>query len=224
MEIILLRHGESTANAAGTLAGRDDAVDLTERGLEQVRQARALIPELAGEDPIAVFSSPVHRCVRTAEELLRDGARADAPAFTIHDDLTEVEYGTWTGRPLKELLQEPLWQVIRRTPTAARFPEGESLAEVAVRSRRALDSVIAQARDAGARTAVLISHGDVIKLVLAHALGLETDRFQRIAVAPASVSRFVVGKPESIPPMTVTMVGATAGGRRPETRAPGGGR
>lgn len=219
-----MRHGESTANAAGVLAGRDDTVDLTDRGLVQVREARALVPELTGEKKLSVFTSPIHRCLRTAHELV--GTDDDAPSLPVSvlHDLSEVDYGEWTGRSIRELLKEPLWETVRRTPSAARFPGGESLAEVADRSRSALTRACEQATAEGAKAVVLVSHGDVIKLMLAHALGLEVDLFQRIAVAPASVSRFVVGKAASVPPMTVTMLGATAGGRRAEARQPGGGR
>lgn len=219
-----MRHGESTANAAGVLAGRDDSVDLTDRGLVQVREARDLVPELAGEKKLSVFTSPIHRCVRTAEELVTPDGTARTVPLTVLDDLSEVDYGEWTGRPIRELLKEPLWETVRRTPSRARFPGGESLAEVAARARRALTRAHDAAVAEEAKTIVLVSHGDVIKLMLAHALGLEVDLFQRIAVAPASVSRFVVGKADSVPPMTVTMVGATSRGRRAEARQPGGGR
>lgn len=219
-----MRHGESTANAAGVLAGRDDTVDLTDRGLVQVREARALVPELAGEKKLSVFTSPIHRCVRTAEELVAADGDAPSVPFSVLDDLSEVDYGEWTGRSIRALLKEPLWDTVRRTPSVARFPGGESLAEVAARSHSALTRACELAAAEGTKAVVLVSHGDVIKLMLAHALGLEVDLFQRIAVAPASVSRFVVGKAESVPPMTVTMLGATARGRRAEARQPGGGR
>ena len=225
-----MRHGESTANAAGVLAGRDHGVDLTDRGVEQVREARALVPEIADADAaVTVLSSPIHRCVRTTEELLAvpELAAPDHAAprsYGVLDELAEVEYGDWTGRPIKELLREPLWKTVRTTPSRARFPGGESLAEVAARSRSALESACRAAEETSSTALVLVSHGDVIKLMLAHALGLEVDRFQRIAVSPASVSRIAVGKPQSHPPMTVTMPGATARGRRAQTQAPGGGR
>lgn len=229
MEIILVRHGESTANAGGVLAGRDDSVELTDQGRTQVREARDLIPELTGDRPAPVFSSPIRRCLMTADELMRaDGASAgpqSAPGpCTVLEDLSEVHYGEWTGRRIRDLLKEPLWETVRSTPSRARFPGGESLAEVAVRSRSALESAREQAHERGAKAAILVSHGDVIKMMLAHALGMDVDRFQRIAVAPASVSRLVVGKTGSVPPMTVTMLGATARGRRAQARQPGGGR
>ena len=233
MEIILVRHGESTANAGGVLAGRDDSVELTDQGRTQVREARDLIPELTGDRPAAVFSSPIRRCLMTAHELMDEheliaaaGPQSQSPRSpcTVLQDLSEVDYGDWTGRRIRDLLDEPLWETVRAAPSRARFPGGESLAEVAVRSRSALESAREQAHDRGAKVAILVSHGDVIKLMLAHALGMEVDRFQRIAVAPASVSRLVVGKNGSVPPMTVTMLGATARGRRAQARQPGGGR
>lgn len=218
-----MRHGESTANAGGVLAGRDDSVELTDQGRTQVREARDLIPELTGDRPAAVFSSPIRRCLMTADELAA-GPQSSRSPVTVLEDLSEVDYGDWTGRRIRDLLAEPLWETVRATPSRARFPGGESLAEVAVRSRAALSTACEQATDAGAKTAVLVSHGDVIKLMLAHALGMEVDLFQRIAVAPASVSRLAVGRTGSIPPMTVTMLGATARGRRAQARKPGGGR
>ncbi|SMY10873.1 histidine phosphatase family protein [Brevibacterium jeotgali] len=237
MEIILVRHGESTANAGGVLAGRDDSVELTDQGRTQVREARDLIPELTSDRPAAVFSSPIRRCLMTAHELMNVHepiAAADPAASpqsrgphspcTVLQDLSEVDYGDWTGRRIRDLLDEPLWETVRAAPSRARFPGGESLAEVALRSRSALESACEQARDSGAKVAILVSHGDVIKLMLAHALGMEVDCFQRIAVAPASVSRLMVGKNGSVPPMTVTMLGATARGRRAQARQPGGGR
>lgn len=218
-----MRHGESTANAGGVLAGRDDSVELTDQGRTQVREARDLIPELTGDRPAAVFSSPIRRCLMTADELVAEVQSPPGPC-TVLEDLSEVDYGEWTGRTIRDLLKEPLWETVRATPSRARFPGGESLAEVAVRSRSALESACEQARASDAEAAILVSHGDVIKMMLAHALGMEVDRFQRIAVAPASVSRLVVGRAGSVPPMTVTMLGATARGRRAQARRPGGGR
>ena len=218
-----MRHGESTANAGGVLAGRDDSVELTDQGRTQVHEARDLIPELTHDQPAAVFSSPIRRCLMTADELTA-GVQSPLDPVTVLEDLSEVDYGDWTGRKIRDLLKEPLWETVRATPSLARFPGGESLAEVAVRSRTALESASEQARDAGAKAAILVSHGDVIKMMLAHALGMEVDRFQRIAVAPASVSRLVVGRTGSVPPMTVTMLGSTARGRRAQATRPGGGR
>ncbi|WP_291798584.1 MULTISPECIES: histidine phosphatase family protein [Brevibacterium] len=223
MEIILVRHGESTANVAGVLAGRSNDVALTERGREQVAGARVLVPEL-GVPEVPVLTSPIARCVATARILLEaEGREAREP--DVLDALAEVDYGEWTGRGIAELLREELWQTVRTSPSRARFPGGESLPEVAERTRAALAAAVRRGEEAQAETVVLVSHGDVIKLALAHALGVELDRFQRIAVAPASVSRIRVDAGDGHgPPMTVTMLGATAAGRRAEAAVPGGGR
>jgi broad specificity phosphatase PhoE len=113
---------------------------------------------------------------------------------TVHD-LGECRYGAWTGGALKDLAQDPLWRVVQDHPSAARFPDseefpGESIAEMqlrAVRAIRATDAAVA--RDHGPDALwVAVSHGDVIKSVIADAAGAHLDQFQRIMVDPASLS------------------------------------
>jgi probable phosphomutase (TIGR03848 family) len=104
--------------------------------------------------------------------------------------VSEVDYGAWTGKALKDLLNEPLWAVVQQHPSAAVFPEGEGLAHVqarAVAAVRAHDARITEEHGPGA-VWVLCSHGDVIKAVLADALGVHLDGFQRIVVDPCSIS------------------------------------
>jgi probable phosphomutase (TIGR03848 family) len=177
--LILIRHGRSTANGAGVLAGRSPGVDLDETGAEQ---ARGLVARMSGARVARLVSSPMLRCRRTAEPL------AAALGLPVHLDerIAEVDYGAWTGRALKDLAQEPLWRTVQSHPSAAVFPDGESLAEVSSRAVAAAREHAAAAGDDGA--AVLCSHGDVIKSILADALGIHLDGFQRIVVAPASIS------------------------------------
>ncbi|MEU4803868.1 histidine phosphatase family protein [Actinosynnema sp. NPDC023587] len=181
--VILLRHARSTANGSGVLAGRQPGVRLAERGEEQ---AAALVARLAGVPVDAVVTSPLERCRQTLAPLLADRGLQAA----IEPELAEVEYGEWTGRGLRELVEEPLWQVVQQHPSAAVFPGGEGLAAVqarAVAAIRAHDARIAA--EFGPRAVwVACSHGDVIKAVLADALGVHLDGFQRIVVDPASVS------------------------------------
>jgi probable phosphomutase (TIGR03848 family) len=135
----------------------------------------------------AVVASPLQRCRQTVAPLL--AARGDVPLVT-ESALSEVDYGEWTGRELKTLGKEPLWKVVQQHPSAARFPGGEGLAEVqarAVAAVRAHDARIAAEHGPDAIW-VACSHGDVIKSVLADALGLHLDSFQRIVVDPCSVS------------------------------------
>lgn len=177
--LILLRHGRSTANSAGILAGRSAGVDVDATGAEQ---AAALVDRLAGCHIARIVSSPLLRCRNTVAPL----AASLRLAVTIDERLAEVDYGDWTGRPLSELAQEPLWRTVQTHPSAAVFPNGEALAAV---SARAVAAARAHAADAEETGAVLIcSHGDVIASILADALGMHLDLFQRLVVSPASVS------------------------------------
>lgn len=183
MTVILLRHGLSTSNTAHTLAGRTPGVDLTERGQEQ---ARALVDRLTVLSLERIVHSPLLRCARTVAPL------ADKCGLEpIADEgLIEVDYGDWTGRPIGELLGEPLWKVVQRHASGAVFPGGEGLAQVqarAVATIRAHDRALAEQHDRDV-VWVACTHGDVIKSVLADALGLHLDGFQRIVVEPASIS------------------------------------
>jgi len=177
--LILLRHGRSTANNAGVLAGRTHGVDLDDAGRSQ---AADVVARLSGARIARVVSSPMVRCRHTAQPL------ADARGLPLQVDerIAEVDYGTWTGRRLAELADEPLWRTVQLHPAAAVFPGGEALAAVAVRAVAAAREHAERSGDDGA--AVLCSHGDVIKAILADALGLHLDSFQRLVVSPASLS------------------------------------
>jgi len=181
--VLLVRHG-LTALTGGVLAGRTPEVHLDERG---VRQATALGERVAAVPLAAIVTSPRERCTDTAQFVL-DAQRAAGrePQWQVDDRITECGYGAWTGRPLKELAKDPLWKVVQAQPSAARFPDGESLSDMSARA-------IAAVRDWDARLGpdavwVACSHGDVLKSIIADALGLHLDQFQRIAVDPCSVS------------------------------------
>ncbi|GAA1350687.1 histidine phosphatase family protein [Saccharothrix algeriensis] len=180
---ILLRHARSTANGSGVLAGRRPGVGLAERGAEQ---AAGLVARLAGVPVDAVVTSPLERCRQTLAPLLaeRGLAAVEEPR------LAEVEYGEWTGKEIRHLLDEPLWQVVQQHPSAAVFPGGEGLAAVQARAVAAIRAHDARVTaEFGPRAVwVACSHGDVIKAVLADALGVHLDGFQRIVVDPASLS------------------------------------
>lgn len=189
--VLLIRHGRTAANATGVLAGWMPGVDLDDRGREQ---AAALAQRLAAVPVSALVASPLERCQQTAASLAAVPGPKDAvrPDVATDDRLGECRYGDWTGRELKTLVKEPLWKVVQQHPSAAVFPgpEGESMRAM---QQRALDAV----RDWDARVAaehgddavwVAVSHGDVIKAVLADALGAHLDEFQRIVVSPCSVS------------------------------------
>jgi probable phosphomutase (TIGR03848 family) len=181
--LILLRHGRSSANAAGVLAGRTPGVELDETGRAQ---ALRVVDRLAGVPLAAVVSSPALRCEQTVAPLLSERGLD----LITEPGLAEVDYGSWTGGALKDLSQEPLWRVVQAHPSAAVFPDGEGLAGMQARAVEAVrrhDARIAAAH--GPRAVWLAcSHGDVIKSVLADALASHLDNFQRIVVDPCSVS------------------------------------
>jgi probable phosphomutase (TIGR03848 family) len=179
--VILLRHGRTTANASGVLAGWTPGVQLDDAGQTQ---ARAVAQRLAPVPLAAVVSSPLERCRETAGAVL-DGRGLE---LRTDDRLGEARYGDWTGRPIKELAKEPLWKVVQQHPSAAVFPgsEGEGLAQT---QARAVAAVRQWNEELGPDAVWLAcSHGDVIKAVLADAFGLHLDQFQRIVVDPASIS------------------------------------
>ncbi len=183
MTVILLRHGRSTANTAATLAGRMPGVGLDEMGQAQ---ARALVQRLGGLPLSAIVTSPLQRCQETVSDLSQSlGLEPE-----LDERLIEVDYGQWTGRPLSELLQEPLWKVVQEHPSAAVFPGGEGLAQVQARAVAAIrhhDQRLAERAGADSLW-VACTHGDVIKSVLADAFGTHLDGFQRIMTVPAAVS------------------------------------
>jgi len=195
--VLLVRHGRTTANAQGLLAGRAAGVRLDAVGRRQAEQAGR---RLAGLALAAVVTSPLERCRQTTRILLehQDGT----PETTVERGITECDYGEWQGRALKELAAEPLWKVVQAQPSAVTFPGGESMLEMQARSvaavRRHDERVRARHGDRAVWAAV--AHGDVIKSVLADALGMHLDLFQRIAVGPASISvvRFGASRPEVV--------------------------
>lgn len=183
--VLLVRHARTTANASGVLAGWTPGVGLDESGLAQ---AAALADRMRGLPIAALVSSPLERCQQTAHAI----SAAVSRDVATDDRLGEARYGEWTGRRLSELARTTLWRVVQDHPSAAVFPgpEGEALADVASRAVaavRAWDARVA-AEHGEAAVWVAVSHGDVIKAVLADALGMHLDAFQRIVVDPCSVS------------------------------------
>jgi len=226
--VLLVRHGRTTANAAGVLPGWTPGVDLDQRGR---RQARALAGRLAGLPLASVVTSPLERCRQTTDLLLSSRQVASAPgsrpvpapaaAPEVDDDppqcrgdrpapavdvltddrLGECRYGDWTGRSLRDLAGDPLWPVVQAHPSAVSFPgpEGESLRDLQHRAVSAVreHDLRVQRADGPQALWMAVTHGDVIKAILADALGLHLDGFQRLVVDPCSVSavRYTLMRP-----------------------------
>jgi len=182
--VLLVRHG-LTAMTGPVLAGHTPGVHLDERGRAQ---AAAMAARLVPVPLAAVVTSPLERCVETAQAALASRSLVSS----IEPRLAEVRYGDWTGKPLKELAKQPLWRVVQAHPSAAVFPgaEGEALAGAQSRAVSAVREWDARIAASAGPDAVWLacSHGDIIKAVLADALGLHLDLFQRIVVDPCSVS------------------------------------
>lgn len=223
--VVLIRHGRTSANTAGLLAGRTPGLELDEVGR---RQATALGQRLAAVPLAALVSSPLRRCRQTAQAV----AAARAAPLPLHTDqgLIECGYGEWTGQSLKTLSREKLWATVQHQPSAVRFPGGEAMTEMAARAVGAIrrrDAELTTGDGSGAVWAA-VSHGDVIKAILADALGMHLDSFQRILVDPASVSivRYTEQRPYVI---TVNSTGTdldqllAAPPKRPRVRHAAGG-
>ena len=118
--VILVRHGRTTANASGLLAGRTPGVDLDEVGRDL---AAATGDRLAVVPLVGVVSSPLERCRQTTRFIL--DRQAGTPQTPVEHDLTECDYGQWQGRTLSDLAKEDLWPVVQSQPSAVTFPGGE---------------------------------------------------------------------------------------------------
>src|SRR4051795_5864748 len=192
--VVLIRHGRTSANTSGVLAGRTPGVELDEVGRRQVADLGLRLSDV----PLAaVVSSPLRRCRQTANAIvMAHGAPVEVQPERA---LTECGYGDWTGRKLAELVKEKLWSTVQTQPSAVRFPNGEAMSEMAARATTAIrtwDTRLTAEHGSHAVWAA-VSHGDVIKAILADALGMHLDAFQRILVDPASVSvvRYTPGRP-----------------------------
>ena len=192
MTVILLRHGRSTSNTAHTLAGRSEGVDLDDKGREQ---ADAVVARVADLPIKAIVRSPLLRCERTVAPL----AAALGLEPVVEERLSEVDYGAWTGCKIGDLFKEPLWAVVQQQPSAAVFPDGEGLAQVQARAVAAIrehDRTLAEQHE-GDVLWIACTHGDVIKSIVADAVGSHLDNFQRITADPASMSviRYTSARP-----------------------------
>ena len=178
--ILLIRHAENDYVKTGKLAGRLPNVHLNARGKFQ---ADALAEILKPIRLRAIFSSPLERAIETAAPL----AASKNKEIIVRENLGEIKYGQWQGASLKNLRRRKLWHIIQTIPSLARFPEGESFPEAQARIVTELETLRVQHNTPKAIIACIF-HSDPIKLAIAHYLGLPLDLFQRLTIAPASIS------------------------------------
>lgn len=195
--VLLVRHGRTTANSQGVLAGWTAGVTLDESGRKQIQ---SLADRLRGVNLARLVTSPLERCKQTAEII--ESSNKFKPSVEFDERLAECKYGEWEGKKLSKLAKHPLWASVQETPSSVHFPgeNAESLLNVSRRANEAVRywvSVAGPTRKNRNPVVVLVSHGDVIKSILADALGMHLDMFQRIIVDPGSVSivRYTTKRP-----------------------------
>jgi probable phosphoglycerate mutase len=184
MLLLLVRHGV-TPMTGTRLTGRLPGVHLSEEG---IRQAKDVAERLANLPVKAVYSSPLERCQETAAPIAE---RHRVEMHTV-DDLAEVDYGQWQGRPYRQLYRLKAWSELQAHPADFRFPEGETIREAQTRGIRAIEAI--RARQPRTAAVVAVSHADMIRLIVAGYVGLGTDLYQRIVIGVASVSAIVLGE------------------------------
>jgi probable phosphoglycerate mutase len=172
-----VRHG-LTSHTGHKLSGWLPDVHLSEEGRHQVKAVAERLEKVPFK---AIYSSPIERTKETADAI----AERHKLEVEITPELGEVHYGKWTNRSFKTLVRTKLWATLQSFPSAARFPDGETLRAV---QSRAVDEVERIRGRHPKRMVCCVSHADVIKLIAAHYMGLHIDFFQRISIAPASVT------------------------------------
>jgi probable phosphomutase (TIGR03848 family) len=182
--IVLLRHAHSSANAKAILAGRAPGVDLSDRGRKESQDVAKRLKEINFS---LIRVSPMERCAQTIEPLLAQLSKGSGakPIIEVENDLVEVDYGKWTGRKLAILSRDKAWKVVQNNPSAMYCPGGEGLLDVQARAMRAVNNA---ANTPGRGPKLLVSHGDVIKSIVASVLGAHLDHFQKIVIDPASIT------------------------------------
>lgn len=178
--IVLLRHAHSTANLKNVLAGRTEGVVLSSKG---ENQAIELVERIGKSRFDAVVVSPIQRCSQTIAPWLAAYGNGIVPL--VDEGFSEVDYGTWTGKSLAVLQRNKLWKIVQEHPSQMVFPQGESLMEM---QSRAVASFHKVNNLKGKNPRLIVSHGDVIKSIVAHVLGMHLDQFQRLVIEPASMT------------------------------------
>ena len=177
--ILLIRHGENEYVATGRLAGRLPEIHLNDNGK---KQARALAKILAQAPIKAIYSSPLERCMETAQPL----AGALKLDVIPRNDLLEIDFGNWQDKTLKSLRRRKLCKTVQSNPSRMKFPEGETFANAQMRIIQEMEAL--NKLHAPKEMIACFAHSDIIRLALAYYIGTPLDLFQRIVVSPASIS------------------------------------
>lgn len=185
---IFLRHGHSSANATGTLTGQLPGVTLSKDGR---RDAAELVERIGAKQIDHLYVSPIERCQLTIDPWLRSKNSSSLASMEIVDGISEIDFGSWSGRKLTSLRRDPLWKDVQNRPSTVTFPDGESFRKVQKRAIAAVEEIRSRKGD---RVHLIVSHSDTIKLIAAHYLEMKLDSFQRLQVDPASFTIFTGDK------------------------------
>ena len=189
--IYLVRHGRTTANKDGILAGRSKGVTLDNVGLDQVLKTSFALSEIRFKK---VFSSPMERCIATTEIILKNNNYKSK--LQISNELNECDYGDWQNRKLKDLRKEKLWKLVQNSPSKVKFPGGESFSNILNRFKKFIlkESNKLKKDD----NLLIVSHGDPIRLFVSYCLGIDFDKFQKVIIDPSSISIVDIWKKDTL--------------------------
>ena len=180
--IILLRHAHSIANESGILAGQLPGISLSKKGSQQ---AIDLVDRIGKVSFDSIRMSPMQRCQETLAPWLESAHSNGLKKFILDEKLIEMNYGSWSGKKLSSLSKQPLWKIIQKTPSRVEFPQGERMTAM---QRRAVASVEEAVLEKSKGTHLFVSHGDVIKAMVASLLKMKLDDFQSLVIDPASIT------------------------------------
>ena len=181
--VYLLRHAQSVANTKGILAGQDDSVQLSKDGF---KQSKELVNHLKTLKISQVYCSPLTRCIQTITPFMKVNPKIE---FEIKSALIEMNYGQWSGKKLSALARDKRWKSVQNKPSSFVFPQGESFKQM----RQRVDALIEELK-LKKGPILLVTHGDIIKMILAASLALPIDKFQSFVAEPASISAISIGK------------------------------
>ena len=180
--LVFIRHAHSTANDAGILSGQLPGVSLSKKG---IKQAHDLVERIGASSFDSARISPLQRCEETITPWLNSKYSKGLKSYLIDDALIEMNYGTWSGRKLSSLFREKMWREIQERPSTVQFPGGERMKAMQKRALSSVSDALAEKKNG---THLFVSHGDVLKAVVASLLKMKLDDFQSLVIDPASVT------------------------------------
>jgi len=180
--LVFIRHAHSTANDAGILSGQLPGVSLSKKG---IKQAHDLVERIGASSFDSARISPLQRCEETITPWLNSKYSKGLKSYLIDDALIEMNYGTWSGRKLSSLSREKMWREIQERPSTVQFPAGERMKAMQKRALSSVSDALAEKKNG---THLFVSHGDVLKAVVASLLKMKLDDFQSLVIDPASVT------------------------------------